>query len=95
MGIRSKKKRMTKQEFIRVFAKNLGVPQALAEQIIDTYQETILKSLKNYDSLKIGEIVLIEKKEAPEKTRILNGNAITTPKHTVLKARVTKNFKKF
>ena len=38
---------MTKQQIIRVFAKNLGVPQALAEQIIDTYQETILKSLKS------------------------------------------------
>ena len=87
MGSKSKKKRMTKQQFIRVFAKNLGVPQALAEQIIDTYQETILKSLKSYDSLKIGEIILIEKKEVEETTRILNGNAITTPKHTVLKSR--------
>lgn len=95
MGSKSKKKRMTKQQFIRVFAKNLGVPQALAEQIIDTYQETILKSLKSYDSLKIGEIILIEKKEIEETTRILNGNAITTPKHTVLKSRITKNFKKF
>lgn len=86
---------MTKQQFIRVFAKNLGVSQALAEHVIEVYQETILKSLKTYDSLKIGEMVQIEKKEAPEKTRILNGNAITTPKHTVLKAKITKNFKKF
>lgn len=91
----NKKKRMSKVDFVRIFAKELDSSQALAEQIIDTYQATILKALEEYDSLKIGEIIQLEKKEVEETTRILNGESITTPKHTVLKAKVTKNFKKF
>ena len=91
---KTKRNHMIKQDFIRVFAQKLETTQAVAEHIIETYQETILESLETYDSLKIGEIILIEKKEMEEATRILNGNTITTPKHTVLKAKVTKNFKK-
>lgn len=89
------KKHMTKYEFIKVFAKNLGISQALAEQIIETYQETILHSLKKYDSLKIGDIIKVEKSKVKEQTRQLNGNSITTPSHVRLKAKMTANYKKF
>ena len=54
---KTKRKHMIKQDFIRVFAQKLGATQALAEHIIETYQETILESLETYDSLKIGEII--------------------------------------
>lgn len=89
------KNKMSKYEFIKLFAKKLGVSQALAEQIIETYQETILESLQHYDYLKIGDIISIERKETKEQSRVLNGNLVTTPSYTYLKAKMTQKYKKF
>lgn len=86
--------RMKKIDLIRKFAKKLEVSQAVAEHIIEVYQETILDSLKVYDSLTIGEVIIVEKAVKPEQTRILNGESITTPEHKILKARITGGYRK-
>ncbi len=85
---------MTKPLLVRAFSKKLGVSQAVAEYTIDVYQETILEALKDYDEVKIGDIIKIEKQHKPKTTRILNGREVTTEAYVGLKASMTKNYKK-
>ena len=48
-----------------------------------------------YDSVKIGDFAILEKVVKKEQRRILNGKEVITPEHTILKARVTKTYKKY
>lgn len=93
--VSSNENRMGKYEQVRVFAKKLGVSQAIAQHTLECYQEMLLESLHMYDSVKIGDFAILEKVVKKEQRRILNGKEVITPEHTILKARVTKTYKKY
>lgn len=91
---KKKPKKMPKQEFIRLLSRRLDVSQDATSLLIDTVQGVILESLEDYDSVKFGDLVVFNKQQKPEATRILNGEKITTPAYTGIKATVTERFKK-
>lgn len=89
-----KPKKMPKQEFIRLLSRRLDISQEATSLVIDTVQGVILESLDDYDSVKFGDLVVFSKQNKPEATRILNGEQVTTPAYTGLKATITERFKK-
>lgn len=91
---KSKPKKMPKQDFIRLLSRRLDVSQDATALLIDTVQGVILESLEDYDSVKFGDLVVFNKQKKPEATRILNGEKITTPAYTGIKAVITDRFKK-
>ena len=54
---------MPKQEFIRLFARRLGVSQEVALEIVFTLQDVILESLSRYNEVKLAELVWFENVE--------------------------------
>lgn len=91
---KTKPKKMPKQEFIRLLSRRLDVSQDTTALVIDTVQGVILEALEEYDSVKFGDLVVFNKQDKPKATRILNGEKVTTPAYTGLKATVTERFKK-
>lgn len=89
-----KSKKMPKQEFIRLFARRLGVSQEVALEIIFTLQDVILESLSKYNEVKLAELVWFENVEQKKATRILNGKEVETEAYTKIKATVTERFRK-
>ena len=70
---KKKPKKMPKQEFIRLLSRRLDISQEATSLVIDTVQGVILESLEDYDSVKFGDLVVFNKQNKPEATRILNG----------------------
>ena len=91
---KKKPKKMPKQEFIRLLSRRLDISQEATSLVIDTVQGVILESLEDYDSVKFGDLVVFNKHNKPEATRILNGERVTSPPYTGLKATITERFKK-
>lgn len=91
---KKKPKKMPKQEFIRLLSRRLDISQEATSLVIDTVQGVILESLEDYDSVKFGDLVVFNKQNKPEATRILNGKRVTSPPYTGLKATITERFKK-
>ena len=55
---KQKRKKMPKQEFIRLLSRRLDISQDATSLVIDTVQGVILESLGEYDSVKFGELVV-------------------------------------
>lgn len=64
---------MPKKEFIRCLAQELDVTQGVAIEVIEAVEKTVLDGLREFEKVKLGDLVVFNKKHVPARSYILPG----------------------
>ena len=64
---------MPKKEFIRCLAQELDVTQGVAIEVIEAVEKTVLDGLRDFEKVKLGDLVVFNKKHVPARSYILPG----------------------
>ena len=64
---------MPKKEFIRCLAQELDVTQGVAIEVIEAVEKTVLDGLIDFEKVKLGDLVVFNKKHVPARSYILPG----------------------
>lgn len=86
---------MPKKEMICLLAENLGTTKKIAKQILTAYEESLEQALLLYPSVKIGNMIIIDRVDKKGYERTLNGKKFIVPDHKVLKPRMVGEYKKY
>lgn len=64
---------MPKKEFIRCLAQELDVTQGVAIEVIRAVEKTVLDGLRQFEKVKLGDLVVFNKKHVPARSYVLPG----------------------
>ena len=84
------------QEFTKRFARKLDVPHSLAIKTVQAFQDLVLELLEEDSKIKIGDFLVFEKKDVPEKEYRLPNSEEVRIKESYYKysANLTDKYKK-
>jgi DNA-binding protein HU-beta len=87
-------KEMNKTELVKKIAEDLGFTQKDVRTVLDTYEETVMKTLADGDSVKTGIMTFTVKDTKPRTARNLHtGETINVPAGKKVAIKVSKNLK--